>query len=258
PLRRFWVVATALPLAIPTYVGSYAFIGALGPRGILQGWLEPFGVDALPEIYGFRGAWLVLTLFSYPYVLLTVRSAMRRLDPSLEEASRMLGQGRWATFAKVVLPQLRPSIVAGSLLVALYTLSDFGAVSMLRFDSFTRAIFVQYRASLDRSVAAVLGLVLVAVTLVVLTSEVATRRSSSYHRLHSGGARAVPLVALGRWRWPCFAALSALLLIALVVPLGVIGTWLWRGIDVGEPLRLTTTLIGHSLRAAAVGAVATV
>ncbi|MEQ1788195.1 MAG: iron ABC transporter permease, partial [Acidimicrobiales bacterium] len=258
PLRRFWVVATALPLAIPTYVGGYAFIGAVGPRGILQGWLEPFGVDAIPSFYGFWGAWLVLTLFTYPYVLLTVRSALRGLDPSLEEASRTLGQGRWTTFRRVVLPQLRPSILSGSLLVALYTLSDFGAVSMLRFDSFTRAIFVQYRASLDRSTAAVLGLVLVAVTLVVLGGESAARRSSAYHRIHAGGARATPITPLGRWRWPTFAALGTLLGIALVLPLAVIATWFLRGVDGGEPLRVTTTLIGNSLRAAAFGAVASV
>ena len=258
PLRRFWVVVTALPLAIPTYVGGFAFIGALGPRGILQGWLEPFGVESLPALYGFPGAWMVLTLFTYPYVLLTVRSAIRRLDPGLEEVSRTLGRSRWTTFVRVVLPQLRPSIVAGSLLVSLYTLSDFGAVSMLRFDSFTRAIFVQYRASLDRSTAAVLGLVLVAVTLVVLSGESAARRSTSYHRLHSGGARTAPTIPLGGWRWPAFGLLCALVLVALVIPMAVITTWLIRGIDAGEPLRLTTTLIGNSLRASAVGAVAAV
>ena len=258
PLRRLWVVVTALPLAIPTYVGGFAFIGALGPRGILQGWLEPFGVRSLPSFYGFPGAWLVLTLCTYPYVLLTVRAAVRRLDPSLEDASRTLGQGRWSTFRRVVLPQLRPSITAGSLLVALYTLSDFGAVSMLRFDSFTRAIFVQYRASLDRSTAAVLGLVLVAVTLAVLSGEFAARRSTSYHRLHSGGIRPTLISPLGRWRWPVVALLSALMLMALVIPMAVIATWLVRGFDAGEPLRLTTTLIGNSLRASALGALAAV
>ncbi|MEO6317263.1 MAG: iron ABC transporter permease [Acidimicrobiales bacterium] len=258
PLRRFWVVATALPLAIPTYVGGYAFVGALGPRGILQGWLEPLGVESLPSLYGFWGAWLVLTLFTYPYVLLTVRSAVRGLDPSLEEASRTLGQGRWTTLRRVVLPQLRPSILAGSLLVGLYTLSDFGAVSLLRFDSFTRAIFVQYRASLDRSTAAVLGLVLVAVTLVVLGGEFAARRSGSYHRLHASGARAAPVIALGRWRWPTFGLLCALLTVALIIPLAVVGTWFLRGLDAGEPIRLTATLAGNSLRAATLGALASV
>src|SRR3546814_12058523 len=137
-------------------------------------------LESPPVLYGFPGAVMVLRLFRYPYVRLTVRCAGRRLDPSLEEVSRTVGRGRWTTFRRVVLPQLRPSIVAGSLLVALYTLSDFGAVSMLRFDSFTRAIFVQYRASLDRSTAAVLGLVLVVVTLAVLSGESLTRRSTSY------------------------------------------------------------------------------
>jgi iron(III) transport system permease protein len=97
PFRRLWVVLTALPLAIPTYVGGFAFVAALGPRGIAQGWLEPLGIERLPSIYGFPGAWLVLTLFTYPYVLLTVRGSMRRLDPSLEEASRTLGRGKLAT-----------------------------------------------------------------------------------------------------------------------------------------------------------------
>jgi iron(III) transport system permease protein len=258
PLRRFWVVATALPLAVPTYVGGYAFVGALGPRGVLQGWLEPLGIDTLPQLYGFPGAWLVLTLFTYPYVLLTVRAGIRRLDPSLEEVSRTLGRSRLATFARVVLPQLRPSIASGSLLVALYTLSDFGAVSMLRFDSFTRAIFLQYRASIDRSAAAVLGLMLVALTVVVLSGETLSRRRTSYHRLHGGGARTPPVQQLGPWRWPIAGLLGALVAVALVIPLAVITTWLLRGIDAGEPLRLTTTLIGNSLRASALGAVAAV
>ena len=258
PLRRFWVVVTTLPLAIPTYVGGYAFVGAFGPRGILQDWLEPLGVQSLPSFYGFWGAWLVLTLFTYPYVLLTVRSALRGLDPSLEEASRALGRGRWTTMRRVVLPQLRPSILAGALLVGLYTLSDFGAVSMLRFDSLTRAIFVQYRASLDRSTAAVLSLVLVALTLIVLTGESAARRSVSYHRLHAGGARRVAVTPLGRWRWPTFALLVALVGVALVIPLAVISAWFLRGVDAGEPIRLTPTLVTNSLRAAAYGAVASV
>jgi len=63
---------------------------------------------------------------------------------------------------------------------------------------------------------------------------------------------------LGRWRWPAFALCSALLLLSLVVPLAVIVTWLLRGLEAGEPLRLTTTLVGNSLRASAAGALATV
>lgn len=258
PGRRVWAVLSALPLAVPTYIGAFAFVAALGPRGMVRDWLAPLGVEELPSIYGFPGAWLALTLFSYPYVLLTVRAALRRLDPSLEEASRTLGRGTRATFWHVTLPQLRPSITAGALLVALYTLSDFGAVSLLRFDSFTRVIYVQYQASLDRSAAASLGLVLVALTVVVLAVETRSRGRAAYHRLHAGGGRKPPMTPLGRWRWPAALACGALVGVALVIPLGVVTYWLVRGLAAGEPLRLTATLVGHSLSASALGALASV
>ena len=128
PFRRLWSVLLALPLVFPSYVGAFAIASALGPRGMLQDLLEPLGVQEIPQIYGFAGAWLALTLFSFPYTLLPVRVAIQGVDRSLEEASRGLGQSGIATFFRVTLPQLRPAIVAGSLLVALYTLSDFGAV----------------------------------------------------------------------------------------------------------------------------------
>jgi iron(III) transport system permease protein len=258
PGRRILTIVTALPLAIPTYVGGFAYVAFLGPRGMVQDWLEPLGVDRIPSIYGFWGAWLVLSLFTYPYVLLTVRAALRRLDPTPEEASRTLGHGPWSTFRHVVLPQLRPSITAGGLLVALYTLSDFGAVSLLRFESFTTAIYVQYRASLDRSAAAVLGLMLVAITVVVLVAELRSRRRLPLHRLHAGGARAARTIRLGGWRWPAAIATWALVVIALLVPVGVVVYWLVRGLGAGEPMRLTFDLAANSLKASALGALAAV
>ena len=250
PGRRVWVVISALPLAVPTYVGAFVLIAAFGPKGILQGWLEPLGVERLPEIYGFGGAWFALSLFSYPYVLLPVRAALRRIDPGMEEASRLLGVSSWQTFRRIVLPQLRPAISAGSLLVALYALSDFGAVSLMRFDSLTRAIFIQYRSSLDRSTAAVYGLVLVLLTVVILTMEQRTRRREHYHRLHGGGGRAPTITRLGRLRWPSFLGCGLLCFLALGVPLGVISTWLVRGVRADEPVRLTWELARNSLTAA--------
>ncbi|MGF1597047.1 MAG: ABC transporter permease [Acidimicrobiales bacterium] len=258
PLRRFWAVVTALPLAIPTYVGSFAMIGALGPRGMLQGWLEPLGVEQLPSIYGFGGAFVVLTLFTYPYMLLTVRAAYRRLDPSLEEVSRTLGRGTFSTFTRVVLPQLRTSIIAGSLLVSLYCLSDFGAVSMLRYDTFTRAIYTQYRGALNRGSAAVLGLVLVALTIAVVSAEQRFRSREQVHRLHGGGARVARTISLGRWRWLAFTACALLTFVALVVPLGVIGFWLVRGLRAGDDVIPALSLIRNSLTVSLLGAAATV
>jgi iron(III) transport system permease protein len=251
PARRSFSVLTALPLAVPSYVGGYTFVAALGPRGMLQGVLEPLGVDRLPSVYGFTGAFAVLTLSTYPYILLTVRAALDGLDPALEEAGRSLGRSPQATFFSVVLPQLRPSILAGALLVALYSLHDFGAVSLLKFDSFTRAIYLQYQSSFDRARAATLGLFLVALTVVVLVGEARARGRAAVARARRVPA---PTVPLGRWRWPAAVFCGAVVALALGLPLGVIGYWMLRGGAAGESLRLTTTLAGHSVGVSAFGA----
>lgn len=235
PLRRLWAVVTVLPLAIPSYVGGFAMVAALGPRGMLQGWLETlFGVERLPSIYGLWGAALLLTLLTYPYVLLTLNSAMGGLDGSLEDAARSLGYGSWRTFFLVTLPLLRPAIAAGGLLVALYTIGEFGAVSMLRFDTFTRAIYVQYTASLDRSLAAGLALVLVLLTCLILGLEVWTRGRGRYFRSSVGAARPVELVRLGRWTPVALSFCGLIVTLGLVLPVGVIVYWLVRGMRNGQ------------------------
>jgi iron(III) transport system permease protein len=239
PWRRFWSIATALPLVVPSYVGAFVIIAALGPRGMLQGWLErAFGVERLPEIYGLFGAWLALTIFTFPYVLLPVRAALAGMDASLEEASRSMGFGAWDTFRRVTLPQLRPAIAAGSLLVVFYTLSDFGAVSLLRFDTFTRAIYVQYSSAFDRTLAAGLALVLVALTALVLALEAWSRGHARYHRSTSGTLRPARRVHLGRWKPLALGYCASVITIALVMPLGVITYWLVQGIRFNEPLEV--------------------
>ncbi|HZY57395.1 MAG TPA: iron ABC transporter permease [Rubrobacteraceae bacterium] len=240
PGRPVWVVLAALPLVIPSYVGGFVLVSTLGPKGFVQEVLAPLGVERLPEIYGLPGAAFALTLFSYPYVLLTARGALRGMDPALEEASRGLGSGGWTTFFRVTLPQLKPAIVAGALLVALYSLSDFGAVSLLQFDSFTREIYTQYRAAFDRTPAAILGLMLVALHGAILALEARTRGKARYHRSTAGSARPYDeaAVALGHWRWPALLFCATLVLLALVMPVGVLTFWLARGLAAGEPLRL--------------------
>jgi len=254
PGRRVWAVLTALPLVIPSYVGGFAYIAAFGPRGMLQSLLAPLGVERLPDIYGLPGAVLTLTLFSFPYLLLIVRGALLGMDPSLEEASRSLGHSPTQTFRRVTLPQLRPAIGAGALLVALYTLSDFGAVSLLRFNSFTRAIYVQYQAAFDRTPAAVLAVLLVAFTAVLLLVEARTRRRVRYHGTSAVAARRQPVVALGRWRGPALALCATVVALGLVVPIGVLSFWLVRGVRAGEPLRLLSGAAWNSVQAAGLAA----
>ena len=101
PFRRAFGVLTALPLAIPSYVFALLVIAALGPKGMLQGWLEPLGVERLPSLFGLPGAALTLILLSFPYVLLPVKAALRphrprdgggRPEPGAERARRVLSR----------------------------------------------------------------------------------------------------------------------------------------------------------------------
>ena len=226
PGRRLWTVLMTLPLVIPSYIAAYLWVSAIGPRGLLQDLLqEPFGVERLPSVYGFAGAWFVLTLSTYPLALLTVNAALARVDPQLEEAARGMGRSGWSTYRTVVLPQLVPAIGAGALLVALYALSDFGAVSIMRFDSFTRAIYTSYRASFDRVGAASLSALLVVLMFGVLWLEARTRRRRSYHRTAPGVARPVRPLPLGRWRAAALAFCGLVTAVALVLPVAVLVYW---------------------------------
>lgn len=259
PWRRFWSVATNLPLVIPSYVGALAVVSALGPRGLLQGWLESwFGIERLPEIYGLFGATLTLTLLSYPYVALALRGAISGLDPALEEASRSMGYGAWSTFWRVTLPQLRPALAAGSLLVSLYVLSDFGAVSLLQFDAFTRAIYSQYRGAFDRTVAAGLALILVALTLFILGLEARSRGHSRYHRSTAGSIRPTQLVKLGRWKPLAVGYCALVTSVALVIPVAVIGYWMVRGLRAGESLQVVWSATWNSTLVSLLAAVVAV
>ena len=254
PGRRLWAVAAALPLVIPSYVAAFCLLGAFGPRGLVQ---QLLGVERLPEIYGYWGALGALTLSTYPYVLLLVAAALRGLDPALEDAARGLGHTPFAVFRRVTLPALRPSIAAGALLVALYTLSDFGVVSLMRYDALTRAIYLQYRSLFDRAPAAVLALVLVAVTVVVLALEGRWRRRVA--RTSPGTARRPRLHALGPWRWPALAYCGAVVGAFLAVPAVVLGYWLARGLDGATlPLREAANSLSASALAAAAAGLASI
>lgn len=257
PGRRAWAVLTVIPLAIPSYVVAFAFLAFFGPRGTLQGLLAPLGVERLPSIGGLFGATLVLTLVSFPYVALAARAAMLRLDPAVEESARLLGDRRRTVFRRVTLPVVVPAIAAGALLAVLYALSDFGAVSLMQYDSLSRAIYLQYGASFDRALAALLALVLVVMTLAVTAGEARLRRRAG---AWAGNPRRRPptTVALGGWRWPATIFLAVVVGLALVVPVGTIAWWLIRGTIVGEPIQFVLDIAAGTFTVGAVAALGTV
>ena len=247
PWRGFWSVAAALPLVVPSYIGAVVTVAVFGPRGSAQALLAPLGIERLPSLYGFTGAWIVLTLFTYPYVYLTVRSALRGLDPSLEDAARCLGYGPWRTFFAVTLPQLRPAAAAGGLLTALYALGDFGVPTLLRYDAFTRAIYVQYKSALDRGAAAMLALLLVVLSIVVLAIETRARGNASLHRLGSGVNRRPRIVRLGRGRYPALLFCATIVGLALVLPVGVLLFWLVRSLTADGEFSGLAVATAHSV-----------
>lgn len=255
PLRRLWSLLIPLPLVIPSYVGAYLYVSALGPRGMLQSWLEAlFGVQRLPDIYGYPGSLLVLTLMSYPYIYMSARAALTKMDPSLEEAARSLGHSIWGTFRRVILPQLRPAIAAGSLLVSLYVLRDFGAVSIMRYNTFTRVIYIQYRSSFDRASAAALALILVALTVIILVIELRTRGRGRYRNANTNGSKPFTSINLGKWRWPALIFCGIVIGLGLVVPAGVLAYWLVRGLLSGEQIAGLITATKNSMLASGLAA----
>ena len=260
PARGVWRVVTMLPLALPSYIVGFAIAVGLGPRGVLQGWLETaFGVERIPSIYGFPGAAFTLIVISFPYVLLPIRAALWNMDTSLEESARALGRTRWQTFRSVTLPMLRPAILAGGLLTALYALSDFGAVAFMRYETFTWSIFIQYD-TFNRTLAAAWSLGLIVLALAVVWGEYTARNAGAgrYYRSRGGATRLPEPVPLGAWRWPALGYCSAVALASLGLPVAVLIYWTVRGVAAGEPLLLLWKAAANSMGVSALAAALTV
>ncbi|HEU5455254.1 MAG TPA: ABC transporter permease subunit, partial [Nocardioides sp.] len=190
PWRPLWHGLLVAPLAVPAFVNSF-------------GW-----VSLTHAVEGYAGAVLIVTLSYYPLVYLPVVASLRGLDPALEETAYSLEHGRWRTFRRVVLPQLRPAMLGGSLLVGLHLLAEFGALQMLRFPTFTTAIYDQYRSTFNGPAANMIAGVLVLCCALLLTAELRLRGHRRYARVAHGAARPVERQRLGRARWPVTGLLA--------------------------------------------------
>jgi iron(III) transport system permease protein len=236
--RRALGVLLALPLAVPSYVAGFTWI------------------SEAPQLAGFWGAFGVLTAVSYPYVLLPVAAALRAADGGLEEVARSLGHRPVRVFLGVALRQVWPSAAAGGLLVALYVLSDFGAVSLMRYDTFTLGIYTSYRGTFNRTPAAVLGCVLVAVAALVTWGE-SKARGRAARRVGRGAARPPAVVRLGRMRPFAAAFVGAVLAVAVGVPAYSLTHWMVVGSSLGLDVPDLAAAASVTLQVAALGAVLT-
>lgn len=240
PGRRVVQVLLGLPLALPSYVAAFGWIG----------WR--------PELAGRNGAALVLITISYPYVYLPVMAALRRGDPALDDVARSLGLGPVATFLRVTLPQVRTAAAGGGLLVGLYVLSDFGAVATMRHEVLTNVIYSSYRGSFDRTPAAVLGCVLATMAVVVVVLERLTgRRSRRTARVGAGTPRHRAVHRLGAARWPLLLLPIGWLVVALGVPADGLRQWFTEGSSRPDGERFVEAT-ANTLQVGALGALAVI
>jgi iron(III) transport system permease protein len=239
PGRRVWGVLLVLPLALPSYVAGFTWIAQ---------W---------PELTGFAGAFAVLTAVSFPYVFLPVAAALRAGDGGLEEVARSLGHNPARVLFGVTLRRVWPAASAGGLLVALYVLSDFGAVSLMRYDAFTLGIYTSYRATFDRTPAAVLGCVLVVLAAVITWAE-SRARGRAVVRVGRGAARAGVPVHLHRARLPALAFVGVTVAVSLGVPAYGLVRWTLAGSSAGIDWPELGAATAATLQAALLGALLTI
>ncbi|MEX1217275.1 MAG: iron ABC transporter permease [Acidimicrobiales bacterium] len=220
PGYRFFAVLLVLPLALPSYVAAYAWIS----------WV--------PSLAGFWGAVLVLTSISFPFVFLPVSASLRRVDARQEDVARSLGLTTTQVTLRLTLRQLRPAATAGALMVGLYALSDFGAVATMRFESFTWVIFGAYRAGFNPTRAAILSLVLIAISMVFVWVELLIRGDGRAVTMGSGVSRAPERLQLRLTRLPAFFSLIGVAIVTLMLPIFLVTRWFFNaagmGIDSGE------------------------
>jgi iron(III) transport system permease protein len=232
--RGTWAILAVVPLAIPPFITSYAW------------------VSLSPALENFAGALLVVTVAYYPLVYLPVAAALRELDPALEETARSLGLSPAKIFFRVILPQLRPALLGGVLLVSLDVLVEFGAFALLRFRTFTTAIYGAYRAGFSGAEPALLAMVLLLLCIACLTAEFFVRGRARYGRLGRGARRCAQTYPLGRWHAPALAGFAVWAALTIGVPLGMILYWL------AQPGDIATAPVAASFGAVAAAAWASV
>lgn len=226
--RPLLMLVGVLPLAIPGYLAATTWLAAGGAGGTLE---RLTGV-AWPVPTGFWGALGVLSLSTFPYLFLNLHAALRAQDGALEDAARVLGRTRWQTLVGVTLPHLRPAWLAGALLVGLHVLGDFATVSLLRYPTFSAAIYQQYAGAYDRTYSAWLALLLLGVTALFLLLEARLMRGVVLGRTSPGGAKPLRRWRLGRALPLAWLYVALLGVAALGVPLVTLLAWLGRGVEV--------------------------
>jgi iron(III) transport system permease protein len=219
--KRFWALVGVLPLAIPSYLMAYAVLsmgGNVGAVAQLTDWV-------FPRFSGYWGAVIILSLCNFPYIFFNLRAALLTLDPALEDVAHSLGYGARGVAWRVLIPQLKPALLSGSMLIALHVLSDFATVSLMRYETLSYVLYTQYNSAFNRSYAACIAIMLIAITAVFLLIETWFLRRVRFDKAGATGVRAIKPRPLGKWAPLAYGFTITVLLFSVVVPVGTIMFW---------------------------------
>lgn len=119
----------SMPLVLPPTVLGFYLLIAFSPSNAFGSWLDAF--LGLRLVFSFEGLVLASLLYSLPFMVHPIQSGFANLAPSLREASYVLGKSRWQTIFRVLIPNIRPSILTGVVLAFAHTVGEFGVVLMI-------------------------------------------------------------------------------------------------------------------------------
>lgn len=211
---------------VPPYVGAMAWLRLLNPKvGTLNVFLQNLlHLSKAPfNIYSIGGLVWVLTTFYYPYAFITISRAMEKMDPSLEEASRISGASPLKTLFTITLPLMFPSIIAAALLVFVAAASCYGIPSIIGapgkiYTVTTRIVDYVYIGSeqgLTDATALAVFLMILALAILYISNFVVGKKD---YITVSGKSVRPNIVDLGRWRIPITILVSLFALVVVVIP----------------------------------------
>ena len=250
--KKFFRALFVVTYMVPPYVGAMAWLRLMNPNvGTINQWLRViFHLSDTPgplNVYTLPGMIWVLTSFYYPYAFITISRAMEKMDPSLEEASRISGASPLLTVARITLPMMTPSLIAGALLVFVSAASCYGIPSIIgkpgNVSTVTTRI-VEYVALGQQGLndATALSVVLMVVALIILFISDVVLAKRQYITV-SGKSVQPAIVHLRSWRIPATVIVSLFAVIMVLLPFLTILSTSFK-VDVGktvwDPKNFTT------------------
>lgn len=242
--KKFFRSLFVLTYMVPPYVGAMAWLRLLNPNvGTMNQFFRMiFGLGDTPgplNIYTLGGLIWVLTTFYYPYAFITISRAMEKMDPSLEEASRISGASPLLTVFRVTLPMMTPSLIAGALLVFVAAMSCYGIPSIIGAPGKVHTVttrIIEYNGLGAQGISDATGLAVflmaLAILILYLSDFVVARKQ---YITVSGKSTRPNIVDLGKWRVPLTVLVSLFATIVVLIPFATILTTSFK-IDVGKSL----------------------